>query len=71
MGRTSENGNNVKLRCWPMMAQIVADPTTMAGVVYLNGEILSYNVVEKDTSNRLVIAAGTTDIDRAFYPNPI
>ena len=46
---------NVKLRCWPMMAQIVADPTTMVGEVYLNGEILGYNVVEKDTSNRLVI----------------
>ena len=54
-GGPPKTGNNVKLRCWPMMAQIVADPTTMAGVVYLNGEILGYNVVEKDTSNRLVI----------------
>lgn len=55
-GGPSKTENNVKLRCWPMMAQIVADPTTIAGVVvYLNGEILGYNVVEKDTSNRLVI----------------
>lgn len=54
-GGPPKTENNVKLRCWPMMAQIVADPTTMAGVVYLNGEILGYNVVEKDTSNRLVI----------------
>lgn len=55
-GGPPKTENNVKLRCWPMMAQIVADPTTMAGVVvYLNGEVLGYNVVEKDTSNRLVI----------------
>lgn len=54
-GGPPKTTNNVKLRCWPMMAQIVADPTTMAGVVYLNGEILGYNVVEKDTSNRLVM----------------
>lgn len=54
-GGPPKTGNNVKLRCWPMMAQIVADPTTMAGVVYLNGEILGYNVVEKDTSGRLVV----------------
>lgn len=54
-GGPPKTKNNVKLRCWPMMAQIVADPTTMVGVVYLNGEILGYNVVEKDTSNRLVI----------------
>ena len=54
-GGPPKTENNVKLRCWPMMAQIVADPTTMAGVVYLNGEILGYNVVEKDTSNRLVM----------------
>ena len=54
-GGPPKTENNVKLRCWPMMTQIVADPTTMAGVVYLNGEILGYNVVEKDTSNRLVI----------------
>jgi phage tail protein X len=54
-GGPPKTENNVKLRCWPMMAQIVADPTTMTGVVYLNGEILGYNVVEKDTSNRLVI----------------
>lgn len=54
-GGPPKTENNVKLRCWPMMAQIVADPTTMAGVVYLNGEILGYNAVEKDTSNRLVI----------------
>lgn len=54
-GGPPKTENNVKLRCWPMMAQIVADPTTMIGVVYLNGEILGYNVVEKDTSNRLVI----------------
>lgn len=54
-GGPPKTENNVKLRCWPMMAQIVADPTTMVGVVYLNGEILDYNVVEKDTSNRLVI----------------
>lgn len=54
-GGPPKTENNVKLRCWPMMAQIVADPTTMAGVVYLNGEILGYNVVEKDTSDRLVI----------------
>lgn len=54
-GGPPKTENNVKLRCWPMMAQIVADPTTMVGVVYLNGEILGYNVVEKDTSNRLVI----------------
>lgn len=54
-GGPPKTENNVKLRCWPMMAQIVADPTTMAGVVYLNGEILGYNVVEKDTSDRLVM----------------
>lgn len=54
-GGPPKTENNVKLRCWPMMAQIVADPTTMVGAVYLNGEILGYNVVEKDTSNRLVI----------------
>lgn len=54
-GGPPKTENNVKLRCWPMMAKIVADPTTMAGVVYLNGEILSYNVVEKDTSGRLVV----------------
>lgn len=54
-GGPPKTENNVKIRCWPMMAQIVADPTTMVGVVYLNGEILGYNVVEKDTSNRLVI----------------
>lgn len=54
-GGPPKTENNVKLRCWPMMAQIVADPTTMVGVVYLNGEILGYNVVEKDTSNRLVM----------------
>ena len=54
-GGPPKTENNVKLRCWPMMAKIVADPTTMAGVVYLNGEILGYNVVEKDTSDRLVV----------------
>ena len=54
-GGPPKTENNVKLRCWPMMAKIVADPTTMAGVVYLNGEILGYNVVEKDTSGRLVV----------------
>lgn len=54
-GGPPKTENNVKLRCWPMMAQIVADPTTMVGIVYLNGEILGYNVVEKDTSGRLVI----------------
>lgn len=54
-GGPPKTENNVKFRCWPMMTQIVADPTTMVGVVYLNGEILGYNVVEKDTSNRLVI----------------
>lgn len=54
-GGPPKTENNVKLRCWPMMAQIVADPTTMAGIVYLNGEILGYNVVEKDTSGRLVV----------------
>ena len=54
-GGPPKTENNVKLRCWPMMAQIVDDPTTMVGVVYLNGEILGYNVVEKDTSGRLVI----------------
>lgn len=54
-GGPPKTENNVKLRCWPMMTQIVADPTTMAGVVYLNGKILGYNVVEKDTSGRLVV----------------
>lgn len=54
-GGPPKTENNVKLRCWPMMAQIVADPTTMVGVVHLNGEILGYNVVEKDTSDRLVV----------------
>lgn len=54
-GGPPKTENNVKLRCWPMMAQIVADPTPMAGIVYLNGEILGYNIVEKDTSDRLVI----------------
>lgn len=54
-GGPPKTENNVKLRCWPMMAKIVADPTTMAAVVYLNGEILGYNVVEKDTSDRLVV----------------
>ena len=54
-GGPPKTENNVKLRCWPMMAQIVADPTTMVGVVHLNGEILGYNIVEKDTSGRLVI----------------
>lgn len=54
-GGPPKTENNVKLRCWPMMAKIVADPTTMAAVVYLNGEILCYNVVEKDTSDRLVV----------------
>ena len=54
-GGPPKTENNVKLRYWPMMAKIVADPTTMAVVVYLNGEILGYNVVEKDTSDRLVV----------------
>jgi phage tail protein X len=54
-GGPPKTENNVKLRCWPMMAKIVADTTTMAGVVYLNGEILGYNVVEKDPSDRLVV----------------
>lgn len=54
-GGPPKTENNVKLRCWPMMAKIVADTTTMAGAVYLNGEILGYNVVEKDTSDRLVV----------------
>lgn len=54
-GGPPKTENNVKIRCWPMMAQIVDDPTTMIGVVYLNGEILGYNVVEKDTSGRLVV----------------
>lgn len=54
-GGPPKTENNVKIRCWPMMAQIVADPTTMVGIVYLNGEILGYNVVEKDTSGRLVV----------------
>lgn len=54
-GGPPKTENNVKLRCRPMMAQIVDDPTTMVGVVYLNGEILGYNVVEKDTSGRLVV----------------
>lgn len=54
-GGPPKTENNVKFRCWPMMAQIVADLTTMVGVVYLNGEILGYNVVEKDVSDRLVI----------------
>lgn len=54
-GGPPKTENNVKLRCWPMMAKIVADPTTMVSVVYLNGEILCYNVVEKDTSDRLVV----------------
>ncbi len=54
-GGPPKTENNVKLRCWPMMAQIVADPTTVTGIVYLNGEVLGYNVVEKDTSNRLVM----------------
>lgn len=54
-GGPPKTENNVKLRCWPMMAKIVADPTTMVGVVYLNDEILGYNVVEKDTSDGLVI----------------
>lgn len=54
-GGPPKTENNVKLRCWPMMAQIVDDPTTMVGVVYLNGDILGYNVVEKDTSGRLVV----------------
>lgn len=54
-GGPPKTENNVKLRCWPMMAQIVDDPTTKIGVVYLNGEILGYNVVEKDTSGRLVV----------------
>lgn len=54
-GGPPKTENNVKLRYWPMMTQIVADPTTMVGVVYLNGEIIGYNIVEKDTSDRLVI----------------
>lgn len=54
-GGPPKTENNVKLRCWPMMAKIVADPTTMAAAVHLNGEILGYNVVEKDTSDRLVV----------------
>lgn len=54
-GGPPKTENNVKLRCWPMMAKIVADPTTMVGIVYLNGEILGYNIVEKYTSDRLVI----------------
>lgn len=54
-GGPPKKENNVKVRYWPMMAQIVADPTTMTGVVYLNGEILGYNIVEKDTSGRLVV----------------
>lgn len=54
-GGPPKTENFVKLRCWPMMAQIVADPTTMIGIVYLNGEILGYNAVEKDTSGRLVV----------------
>lgn len=54
-GGPPKTENNVKLRCWPMMAQIVADTTPIAGIVYLNGEILDYNIVEKDTSGRLVV----------------
>ena len=54
-GGPPKTENNVKLRCWPMMAQIVADTTPIAGIVYLNGEILGYNIVEKDTSGRLVV----------------
>lgn len=54
-GGPPKTENNVKLRCWPMMAKIVADPTTMVGIVYLNGEILGYYIVEKDTSDRLVV----------------
>lgn len=54
-GGPPKTENNVKLRCWPMMAKIVADTTPIAGIVYLNGEILSYNIVEKDTSGRLVV----------------
>lgn len=54
-GGPPKTENNVKIRCWPMMTQIVADPTTMVGVVYINGEILGYNIVEKDTSDRLVM----------------
>lgn len=54
-GGPPKTGTNVKVRCWPMMAQIVADPTTMVAVVHLNGELLGYNVVEKDTSGRLVV----------------
>lgn len=54
-GGPPKTENNVKLRCWPMMAQIVADTTPTAGIVYLNGEILGYNIVEKDTSGRLVV----------------
>lgn len=54
-GGPPKTENNVKLRCWPMMAKIVADTTPIAGIVYLNGEILGYNIVEKDTSGRLVV----------------
>ncbi len=54
-GGPPKTENNVKLRCWPMMAQIVADTTPIAGIVYLNGEILCYDIVEKDTSGRLVV----------------
>lgn len=54
-GGPPKTENNVKLRCWPMMAKIVADTTQIAGIVYLNGEILGYNIVEKDTSGRLVV----------------
>lgn len=54
-GGPPKTENNVKLRCWPMMAQIVAAPTTMIGVVYMNEEFSGCNVVEKDTSGRIVI----------------
>lgn len=54
-GGPPKTENNVKFRCWPMMAEIVADTTPIAGIVYLNGEILGYNIVEKDTSGRLVV----------------
>lgn len=54
-GGPPKTENNVKIRFWPMMAQIVPDPTMIAGAVYLNGDILDINIVEKDTSDRLVI----------------
>lgn len=46
---------SVKLRMWALDTAITADPSTFVAVIYLNDEILGYNTVTKDVSDRLVV----------------